>query len=269
MSPRSSPAQKTPSDDHALHQLGTVVRLLRERAGLTRSRLAEDSGVSLRFLAQLEGGEGNISYLRLRRVAEALGTDVASLVKTAETHARRPPVLLGMRGAGKSTVGTALAGVLHVPFLELDELVEAEAGLPLAQIFELQGEDFYRRLEREALLRFFTGEELAVLATGGGIVTKPETFSLLRERAFTVWLKARPREHWDRVVAQGDHRPMQNRPDAMAELERLWTERARMYEGADLVVNTSTRDVDDVVRDIEAAYSRSSKPAQRRTSLGA
>lgn len=265
---RSSSAKKTPSDDRALVHLGTVVRTLRERAGLTRSRLAEDSGVSLRFLAQLEGGEGNISYLRLRRVAEALGSDVASLVKSAETQTRRPPVLLGMRGAGKSTVGAALAALLGVPFLELDELVETEAGLPLAQIFELQGEDFYRRLEREVLLRILTGDGLAVLATGGGIVTKPETFSLLRGRAFTIWLKATPREHWDRVVAQGDHRPMQNRPDAMAELERLWTERARMYERADLVVDTSARDVDDVVRDIDAAYSRSSMPAQRRTSSG-
>ena len=262
MNARSSRASKSQSDSHALLHLGAVVRALRERAGLTRSRLAADSGVSLRFLAQLEGGEGNISYLRLRRVAEALGSDVASLVRSAEKHTQRSPALLGMRGAGKSTVGSALAKVLDVPFLELDDLVEAEAGLPLAQIFELQGEDFYRQIEREALVRFLAGEALAVLATGGGIVTKPETFSLLRGRAFTVWLKATPREHWDRVVAQGDHRPMQNRPDAMAELERLWTVRARMYAGADLIVETSTREVDDVVRDIDAAYSRSSKPAQ-------
>lgn len=241
-------------DQAALAHLGRAVRERRAEQHLSRSELAARSGLSLRFLAQLESGEGNISYLRLRRVAEALETDAASLVRGAERRARRPLALLGMRGAGKSTVGRALAGRLGVPLRELDELVEAEAGMELARMFELQGEVFYRRLELEALDRFFAAGDRAVLATGGGIVTEPETYDLLRRHAYTVWLKASPRDHWNRVMAQGDLRPMHNHPDAMSVLERLWSDRARLYAAADLVVETSGRSVNDVVRVIVRAY---------------
>jgi len=244
----------TAGDRAALADLGRAVRGLRAELGLSRSELAARCGLSLRFLAQLESGEGNISYLRLRRVAEALETDAASLVRGAERRARRPLALLGMRGAGKSTVGRMLAGRLGVSLLELDELVEAEAGMELARMFELQGEAFYRHLELEALARFFAEGERAVLATGGGIVTEPETYDLLRRRAYTVWLKASPRDHWNRVMAQGDLRPMHDHPDAMSELERLWSDRARRYAAADLVVETSRRTVEEVVQAIERVY---------------
>jgi XRE family aerobic/anaerobic benzoate catabolism transcriptional regulator len=247
------------SVDSPLIRLGGMIRFLRERLGLSRTSLAERSGLSLRFLAQLESGKGNISYLRLRKLAGALETDVAALIRGAEGVPSRPVSLLGMRGAGKSTVGGMLARRLGIGRVELDERVETEAGMPLAQIFELQGEAYYRQLEREALVRFLDGGEHAVLVTGGGIVTEPETFSMLRERTFTVWLKAAPRDHWDRVLAQGDRRPMRNRSDAMRELDRLWTLRSGYYAQADVTVDTSHRPVEEVVREIEEAYSKDSK----------
>jgi XRE family aerobic/anaerobic benzoate catabolism transcriptional regulator len=209
-------------------------------------------------LAQLERGDGNISYLRLRQVAQALETDVTDLVRRAEDADGRPPAVLGLRGAGKSTVGGLLARRLRIRLLELDELVEEEAGMSLGQIFELQGEPYYRQLEREALTRFLAGGEPAVLAVGGGIVTEPRTYDLLRRRAFTIWLKASPRDHWHRVLAQGDRRPMHNRPDAMIELERLWTARARYYALADLTVETFRRTAEEVTKEIEEAYLRAS-----------
>jgi len=242
-----------PGERHALSQLGKAVRTLRQRLGLSRAQLAERSGLSLRFLAQLESGKGNISYLRLRRLALALQVDLGALLERAEGGAARPTALLGMRGAGKSTVGAMLSERLGVSFLEIDELVEREAGMSLAQIFDLQGEAYFRQIEQEILSRLLSGGTPAVLAAGGGVVTEPETFAFLCRHAYTIWLKATPQDHWDRVLAQGDRRPMKNRPDAMEELERLWSERARAYGRADLVVSTSHRDAEDVVGEIMQA----------------
>lgn len=233
-----------------LARLGEVVRAARAERGLTRKELAARAHVSERFLAQLESGEGNISVLRLEDVAIALGTRAAHLLRDA-SEPRQEPVgivsLLGLRGAGKTSLGAAVARRLGVPFVELDELVAREAGMSLATIFEIHGEAHFRRVEREALRKFLDATPSAVLATSGSIVQDRETYALLRARTRTVWLKARAKDHWDRVVAQGDGRPMRGRANARSELEELLRARKPLYEKADVVVDTSAMGVDEAV----------------------
>jgi XRE family transcriptional regulator, aerobic/anaerobic benzoate catabolism transcriptional regulator len=207
---------------------------------MTLGALARSSGLSERFLIQLEAGRGNISVARLIDVARALDSSAADLLRAAEQAAqRRVVVLLGLRGAGKSSLGPALAARLGVPFVELDQLVEQAAGMALGSVFELQGEAFYRRLERDTLRRYLAEASGAVIAAGGSIVTDPDTFELLRRSAISVWLKARPEDHMQRVIEQGDVRPMQNRTDAMAELKALLRARTPLYARADHIVDTS------------------------------
>lgn len=234
--------------DALLRQLGAAVRARRVEVGLTMRALAERAGVSERFLAQLEAGEGNISVARLEDVGEALGEGAAALLvrasqaQRAAGSASRPVVaLVGLRGAGKSSVGAAVASSLGVPFVELDELIVREAQMTLPSIFEIHGERYYRGVEREVLRRLLAEDEPMVVATGGSLVTDAETWGLLRSRARTVWLKAAPQDHWERVVAQGDVRPMRDRPRAMNELRALLTSRRPLYEQADVVVETSGR----------------------------
>ncbi len=232
------------------------MRGLRRAQGLTRADLAGRSGLSLRFLAQLEGGAGNISYLRLRQLSAALGLETGALIERAEASAGRSIALIGMRGAGKSVVGAMLAERLGLPFVELDEAIEQDAGMSLRQLFELQGEASYRRIEHESLARVLFDGRRSVFAAGGGIVTARETFGLLRRRTLTVWLKATPRDHWDRVSAQGDLRPI-SRPDAVADMHRLWAERSPLYAEADLIVETTGRSVPEVVEAILAELPQS------------
>ncbi|WP_428262781.1 shikimate kinase [Haliangium sp.] len=246
-----------PDDRHAalLSAVGARVRARRDRAGLSRRALAERSGVSERFLAELETGRGNISLVRLADVAEALDTTPGALL--AELPCTSEPAgfvaLLGVRGAGKSSVGAGLAARFGVRFVELDDEIEASAGLSLSEIFEMHGEAYYRRLEREVLRRVTGTPGRAVLATGGSIVTDRVTFALLRERTRTVWLRARAEDHWERVVRQGDARPMGQNPHAFAELRALLAARATLYADADHVVDTSGRSVDDVVITVASA----------------
>ena len=228
-----------------LHGLGAAVRARRTERGLTMKVLAKNAAVSERFLAQLEAGEGNISVVRLEDVAEALGTSAAELLGQA-TPAKRPAsviALVGLRGAGKSSIGAALAKKLGARFVELDELIVREAQMTLSTIFEIHGERYYRSLEREVLRRLLdeaSEREPLVIATGGSIVTDVDTWGMLRSRAHTVWLKARPKDHWDRVVSQGDVRPMRDRPRAKNELEQLLNSREPLYREAELVVDTSS-----------------------------
>lgn len=227
-----------------LEALGARVRARRQERDLTRAALSERAGLSSRFLADVEGGRANISVLKLIRLARALGTFADELLRapTARTIA-----LLGLRGAGKSTLGRRLAQRLAVPFVELDALIEERAELPLADVFAVHGEQYYRRLELEALEDFLAADQGSVLATGGGIVTNRDAYDHLRRHAVTVWLSARPEDHMERVLAQGDHRPVETRPNAMAELRQILGARSPLYSEANLHIDTSRGEPDELV----------------------
>jgi XRE family aerobic/anaerobic benzoate catabolism transcriptional regulator len=249
--PRKAKKRSAPRE-RLLRDLGAAVRARRGELGLTMRTLAKKAGVSERFLVQLEAGEGNISVARLEDVAEGLGTTGAELLASASRtvssrRARSVVALVGLRGAGKSSIGAAVAERLGVPFVELDELIVREAQMTLSTIFEIHGEQYYRGIEREVLRRLLAAGKPMVIATGGSIVTDAESWGLLRSRARTVWLKATPHDHWSRVVTQGDVRPMRDRPRAMNELHALLTRRQPLYEMADDVVDTAGRPPEAVV----------------------
>ena len=234
-----------------LEAVGGAVRTQRERRGWSRRELATHSGVSERFLAQLETGDGNISLRRFAEVAHALGTTPSVLLATADAPSPvRPIALLGVRGAGKSAVGEVLAKKLGLAFVELDQQIEEAAGLPLSEVFAVHGEAYYRRIEREVLTRLLAQPSPMVLATGGSIVNDPTNYGLLRARCHTIWLRARAEDHWNRVVAQGDQRPMAENPHAFAELRALLAAREKLYARAEHTVETTGRRVAQVVAEL-------------------
>ncbi len=235
-----SPAQQ---ETAYLAQLGDRVRTWRNGQGMTRKALAAASGVSERYLAQLEAGQGNISVLLLRKVAQAMHVTVESLVRegTDQDPARRRIALLGLRGAGKSTLGAKLAAAIGAPFVELDHEVEREAGARLGEVFAMYGQEAYRRFERRALERVLRTHESAVIAAGGSLVTDPDTYRLLLDNCRSIWLKAKPEEHMNRVMAQGDMRPFKGRSAALDEIRKLLADRDRLYSQADVTVETSGR----------------------------
>lgn len=262
-----------------LSSLGMRVRKARARKGLSRRDLARDSGVSERYLAQLEAGEGNVSILLLRQIADALKLPLAELIEEqsggalelvlineflrrlppqklaavrarlardyggAGAERRRRIALVGLRGAGKSTLGSRLAKSLRVPFVELDREIEREAGTSLSEIFLLYGQAGYRRYERRCLERALEKHERAVIAAGGSIVSEPGTYELLLSACLTVWLKAEPEEHMARVIAQGDTRPMAGNDQAMDDLRRILDSRAALYGQADVTVDTAGKSI--------------------------
>lgn len=258
----------TPPDSQPLRlQVGVRLRARRHALGWTIARLAQAAAVSVRYVTQAEHGDANLSLAKLDALARSLQVSVASLVSEGargrvdallaarsaaeldeiagwlqrrfEQPEARLVALLGVRGAGKSSVGRRLATRLARPFIELDQQIATRADLPLAELFAVHGEAYYRRLEAEALAQVAAAWPNAVLATGGSIVTHPENFAQLRAVARTVWLKATPEAHWDRVIQQGDRRPMRDHPHAMAELRALLASRAPLYQQADVVVDTA------------------------------
>jgi len=206
--------------------------------------------VSPRFLTSLESGQGNISVMRLHHVAAALHLPLHEIFAPEDEAPRGVIALVGLRGAGKSTLGSNLASRLGLPFCELDRLIEEEAGMSLGELFSLHGEEYYRRIERETLSQFLTQYDEAILSTGGGIVTHSPSLDLLIERCTVVWLSSSPAEHMERVLSQGDQRPMRGRTNAMTELQALLNSREHLYRQAHIHVENSRRPLDETAAEL-------------------
>ena len=255
--------------DTILQTIAARVREARKNKGLSRRVLSEISGVSPRYLAQLEAGKGNTSIILLSRVAQALDKpidwflttdtpcDVAALYAKADTNTQTKVrnlltpnsrlqriCLIGLRGAGKSTLGKRLATALNVPFQELNAEIETQAGMPIAEILALYGPEGYRKLEADALEEIHTRHENLVLAAAGGIVSDSRTYNRLLQRFHTIWLRASPEDHMGRVRAQGDERPMAGNPAAMEQLKSLLTNRETQYARAQAQLDTSGHTID-------------------------
>lgn len=276
-----------------LTELGARVRAWRARRGMTRKQLATDSGLSERFLADVESGRGNVSINSLEAAAQALNITLIDLLQDAPRAALarvhgllshlddtqldqahqllansfglgedagrdRRIALIGLRGAGKSTLGAQLAQQRGVPFIELDREIEREAGTSMNEILLLHGQAGYRRYERRALFRIAQDHaEGVVMTTGGSIVSERDTFDLLQGRFYCVWIKASPQEHMSRVVAQGDMRPFDSTRgatrEALDDLRRILASREALYARADAVVDTASRTVRQSLKDLERA----------------
>ena len=271
---------KTPDPETGfLEQLGQRVRTMRALHGMSRKVLAKVSGISERYIAQLEGGKGNVSIVLLRRLSNAMGAHLEDLIPATEPSPDWPVIrdlvrkatpnqiaqakdvlagqgtaqrrvsfagiaLIGLRGAGKSTLGKMLAKKIGWSFVELNKEIEAQNGLSVAEIIALYGQEGFRRMEQAALGQLLARKELMVLATGGGIVSEPLTFDLILSSFYTIWLKAEPEEHMARVRGQGDLRPMADDRSAMAELRTILRSREPLYARASAVVDTAGLSVD-------------------------
>lgn len=265
--------------DHFVAEVGRLLRLARAKRGMTRRQLAQESGASERYLAQIESGQGNPSVVILRAIARGLEvpiidllprangqsaamthildllgrmspTELPAIAELIEGRARRDNdrarriALVGLRGAGKSTLGRGLAQGMGCPFIELDRLVEQDYGARIPDLIEMAGLATFRRYERACLERVIGARDTAVIATAGGIVSNAETYALLLSRTHAVWLKARPEDHMSRVMEQGDFRPMAQNREAMADLVAILEARRADYARAEAELDTSGEPVD-------------------------
>jgi XRE family transcriptional regulator, aerobic/anaerobic benzoate catabolism transcriptional regulator len=289
---KATPSERTTalSNDGFLLFLGKRVRELRNRRGMTRKMMAQEADVSERHLAQLEAGEGNVSIVLLRRIAAAVNVSLRELF-AAETETRHEKVLIqrflerlpahrvedamfrllrefgdeeverrkrvaliGLRGAGKSTLGLRLGQEMTVPFIELDGEIEKDTGMPLGEIFSLYGQTGYRAIERRSLERVLHEHERAILSVGGGVVSEKETYDYLLSNCYTVWIKARPEEHMTRVIAQGDLRAIAGGNQAMDDLRRILEAREPLYRKADMYLDTSGQSVEESFAKLKSAF---------------
>lgn len=272
------------TNDALLERLGRRVRSARGTQNMPRRVLSEISGVSPRYLAQLEGGRGNISIVLLQRVADALNLTLIDLLgdvqtgeeehlvglfRRADEPTRKSVVqrlemsaevpdrgkricLIGLRGAGKSTLGRGLGRALGVPFVELNKDIELQGGMPVSEIMALYGPEGYRQLEAEAVRRVATRHDRLILAVAGGIVGEKDTYATLLARFHTVWVKASPDEHMSRVRAQGDMRPMEGQPQAMEQLKALLNTRQEAYTRCSAKLDTSGKSAEDSLTELIA-----------------
>jgi XRE family transcriptional regulator, aerobic/anaerobic benzoate catabolism transcriptional regulator len=291
----AAPRVSLGSNDEFLGFLGKRVRELRNRRGLTRKMMAREAEVSERHLAQLEAGEGNISIVLLRRIAAALHVSLAELfaadaetrhekvliqrflerlpahrVEDAmmrllrefgeeEAERRKRVALIGLRGAGKSTLGLRLSEETKVPFIELDREIEKDTGMPLGEIFSLYGQAGYRAIEKRLLESVLHEHKRAILSVGGGVVSEKETYDYLLANCYTIWIKARPEEYMARVIAQGDLRLMGGSNQAMEDLRRILEAREPLYRKADMYLDTSGNSVDESFAKLKAALQANEK----------
>ena len=287
-------ADAKPRDGVAfLERLGERVRNARGRHGMSRKLLSRETGISERYLAQLESGRGNISVLLLRQVARAIGAPLEELVagdcswsaetaligemlrraspadraranqvltkllQNSEAPARQQRIaLIGLRGAGKSTLGPLIAAQFGFPFIEFNSQIEETSGLRVGELFSLYGPDGYRRFEERGLRAIIDTYDRVVVATGGGIVANPASYDLLLTAFRTVWLRAEPEEHMARVLAQGDNRPMADNGAAMEELKIILKSREPLYGRADISLDTAGRAVGDCLSEVVAGLRR-------------
>ena len=302
--PKATSATEKTSErdsDAYLRRLGERVRMLRNRRGMSRKVLAKQAKVSERYIAQMEAGLGNCSIVLLRRIARAIGLPVTSLVHegdeppldlvlmtqflerlpsdrliearklvtehfgtASQDRYRQRIALIGLRGGGKSTLGALLADRLSVPFIELDREIERRSGAPLSEIFDMFGQETFRRAEREALDEVLRQHEHFVLATGGSIVTEPSTLELMLSSCFTVWVRADPHDHMKRVMAQGDMRPMAHSARAMDDLMSILKSREPLYARADAALLTTGKTPEQNLNELLGAIAlpmRNKEPA--------
>lgn len=270
--------------DQYIQRIGERIRGIRARRGMIRKHLSKHSGISERYLAQAEAGKANISIALLWRIAQALevklinllpegemvesGTPLLALIRhltpkeqecaygllqkrfTRPQNAVHGVALIGLRGAGKTRLGSLLADDCKVPFVRLGEVIQRQAGMSIGELFSLGGQKAYRRQERQALEYVLAHHPVAVVEAGGSLVSQPDTFNLLLDSYYTVWLKATPEEHMNRTLAQGDLRPMAGNKDALEDLKLILTEREPDYQLANYVLDTSGRKVIDCLLEL-------------------